>query len=469
MVILCTDMGGIRYKELIVPDSHRLIVCILSLAIWGTSASGQSPGVTLSLDEIVRVQNGFRVSGRVGCSGPESGGGAGHSYTVKVLAEIMDADDAEYPKLAEYLIIRTPAGAETSLAPGSGAEGTLTRRERDGLHITTFRLGGLGILGETEFEGVIPAEYAGKPCRIRAELNYQFNHVNAAWPAIRFFHAEGSSGNLPISTQVHIVDPDKSDVAGNLQTPGKKPGYSPAQDIPQATKTSNTASDGGTPSPDGLPPDFPKTLPKGEIMGTVGHAGEGYDKPISGLAEADEIFATVLTDVEVLSSTLENLNAQLNSGRLTPEQEASLIEDRDELAHLYHDALIAEAEYEAIKIWSSYIADTTFTLADSVLTYHPATGSLWTKGKMVVDLAKGDLLGFALNATTLLNKLHVPKTGTVIPEMVIEKAGTKSQLLQDYIKMISKILPASSSGYVPQSTGCVHAWTPTTTMGGPHR
>jgi hypothetical protein len=113
---------------------HRsgCILCLLLAGLWAGAAYGQDPSVTLTVDDIVRVENGFRVTGTVGCSGPESGGGASHSYSVKVVAEIMNGDDARYPALAEYLIIRNPAGAETGLVPGSGAGGTMTVAERDG-------------------------------------------------------------------------------------------------------------------------------------------------------------------------------------------------------------------------------------------------------------------------------------------------------------------------------------------------
>jgi len=153
--------------------TNGLGVCLLLVGLTAGAAIAQEPSVSVTIDSIEKTDAGFVVSGTAVAEGPVSAGHASHSYGLAVLAEIMDGDGAQYPKLADAMRIRDPEGAETSFVPGSGPGSTMTRDEYHGVNITTIRLASLGAPGTFDFTGTIPAEHAGKPFRIRAELNPQ--------------------------------------------------------------------------------------------------------------------------------------------------------------------------------------------------------------------------------------------------------------------------------------------------------
>ncbi len=367
--------------------------------------AAQDPSVTLTVDDIVRVENGFRVTGTVGCSGPESGGGASHDYSVTVVAEIMEGDDARYPALAEYLIIRQPPGAETGLVPGSGAGGTMTIAERDGFHITTVRLGGLRGLGEADFEGVIPAEHAGKPYRIRAALDYQFNHVNAAWPSIRYYHAEGPSGNLPPATPVHITEPDRPE---ELDDPRDN------TDAGDFTWSSDT----GTDTPPYSLPDTPGLdAPQGPEI------GDATDNVMSGEVASVGIEPDGPTDSERIGAILANVQSQLHNPNLSPEQRAELLDT-------FNAAVQALGEMEANNVWEDYRNDSVLKVMDAALTYNPYTGLYWTSAKVGALVGTGEWGGAALNAATMIPAVNLPKAG-------LTHVGQTVQVWSDYYNTAS--------------------------------
>jgi type II secretory pathway pseudopilin PulG len=399
---------------------HSWIGVVLLVGAITAPAIAQDPSVHLTVDDIKQTENGFLVTGTVGCSGPESGGGASHSYSVRVIAEIMETDDAQYPQLAEYLVIRTPAGAQTSYMSGSGAGGTMTREEYYGVGIATVRLGGIGGLGETEFSGTIPKEYAEKPMRIRAELDYQFNHVNAAWPSIRYYHAEGRSGIVPTFVEGGVPEDQTptDDASGSSKDPKGKASSDPSTaDTPDFTWSTDT----NKPKPYNIPPDIG--------LDPVNDPKLGSSTPVGG-TEADSVGvdtgAPKKSDNQKIDEVIENAMAQIASGKLNDEQKQQLIKHVNE-------TIIEQGNMNAQQVWDDYYVDSALGVSDTMLTYNPVTGLYYTGGKVFTGVVNGDWTttdgqaNIALNALTMIPIVKVPKAGLV-------PVGTVIQAGSDYYK-----------------------------------
>ncbi len=174
--------------------TSAVAVFLAAAQLFAASASAD-PSTSIDIDGIVPTEKGFVVTGKVTCKGPVSGGGESHSYRVYAVADIKDSKVARFPKLAEYLVIRPPAGAETDVGPGSGLGNLMTIEERDGIDCTSLRTGPQP--GTDKFELIIPIKHGGKMVRIRAYLNYQYNNVGTPWPMIKFYHDIGYEGVLP--------------------------------------------------------------------------------------------------------------------------------------------------------------------------------------------------------------------------------------------------------------------------------
>ncbi len=359
--------------------TNGLGVCLLLVGLTAGAAIAREPSVSVTIDSIEKTDAGFVVSGTAVAEGPVS---AGHGYQLAVLAEIMDGDGAQYPKLADAMRIRDPAGAETSFVPGSGPGGTMTRDEYHGVNITTIRLASLGAPGTFDFTGTIPAEHADKPFRIRAELNHQVNYTGAAWPSITFQHGEGFSGTVA----AHGASGDFSFSGSTEDKPYELP-----DDI------------GLTPQSDG------------NYDGRLGKANTIDD----GEASSEGITADPPGDKEKIEDILANAQAQMANPNLTDEQ-------RKELIEAFNNAVLGLGEMEAQQIWDDYYVHSSLTVTDTMLTYNPATGLYWTGSKVAIYLADGQWKKALWNASTMIPAIKVP--GIPVPVEV----GQLIQVGSDY-------------------------------------
>jgi hypothetical protein len=163
--------------------------------------------VSLSTVEVKTNNEGFIISGKVYSSNLNPKGQIVESDHLSVVAEIPLGDNYSFPLLWEAMVIRSPADVET---PYKKDGEFLSKKELNGENIKKIKLLGstpirdvtvwrkYGGLKEwrnnapesvdTEFEGVVPAEYAGSQIRVRATLNHTYGGPNAAWSAYTFAH-----------------------------------------------------------------------------------------------------------------------------------------------------------------------------------------------------------------------------------------------------------------------------------------
>ena len=408
------------------------------------------PSTSISIAGIEQTERGLVVTGEVTYDGPVSGGGESHSYNVSVIADIKNSMVAEFPKLPEYLVIRRPPGAFTSIGPGSGPGNLMTIEERDGIDCIAIRTGPKP--GTVEFELIIPREHAGKMVRIRAYLNYQYNNVGTPWPMIKYYHDIGYEG---------VLQPMGASASGSDETN--------ADDT--NGDNSDTAGDQAPETPEQRPYDMPDTVdvtvPKGEIDDSVEWGGDTEFGTVSG--EQTEVTGPAkLPDEIELAMVMDDIKAQLSNPNLTSEQ-------RNELAQAYNALVQAYGEMESNQIWLDYYSDTTFLASDLLLTYNPLVGPFWSAGKAGVDVAKGDYFGAIFNMTTTLGALKFTTAGkvyntaqgtiTILPKTyVLNKAGQKVQLAAHYFKILQAgVGPLPNSPSPPAADGGTYSnkkWIP---------
>ena len=429
------------------------------MSLPGSASAAGEPSVSMTIKAITPTKDGVVVTGTVTCKGPKNEGGARHYYRVSVIAEIKDGPDSKFPKLVKGLIICPPQGAETSYTPGSGTGRTMTREEYHGKNITTVKLGGCAALGTYDFEGRIPAKHAGKPMRIRAKLNYQFNHVNAAWPMIKFYHGKGTSGTVPKpasgKTATGSNEGSNTPDGQNSSDPDKNPDNQDrpqdAQDTsdPKQTSQDPTGKDQADSKPVDLIGSLGLDMKKGKYAGELGWAGDVEHQP---LKDSDGVVTTpgkIPEDI-LLQMIAEDFKKFMSSKRINPE-------DRPDMASSYGDLVQSIGEVQQQQIWQNYKADTVFTASDLTLSYIPLTAPVWTTGKIAVDLAEGEYWQAALNATTLLGNVKVPGKAHVITN-----TGQKIQLATDYYKIGYKVgqqLPEPSKTSNPSKKSPSGMWT----------
>jgi|GEM_PF-4358525 len=401
-----------------------LCACCLALGLLGDPAQAQEISVSLTVSNIEQTEDGFLVTGEATCQGPPTKGGVSHDYRLTVLAEIKEGPGSKYPDLAEYFLIRGPAGAETDFKHGSGVGGTMTRDEYYGVNITKVTLGGGAGTGTFKFSGKIPAEHADKPMRIRAELYHQVNATGAPWPAINYQHDEGFSGNVAaMGDPVEL--PDIPDVM-----------VDPRLDVPYKDTLLNSgeASSVGPDDVDEKPKPYDITETYHMVEPPTWDYGGAGDSLFDGEASSVGVdMSAPKTDTEKIETILADAESQLANLKLKPEQ-------RNELTQMYNSAVVALAEMQGQQIWLDYTSDVIFTASDSLLTYNPVTGMYWTGGKVAVDLANGDWGNAALNITTMFGPVKVPGTKQML------NVGLKTQLGWDYYKVINAAM-SHSAGY----------------------
>lgn len=437
------------------------VLLLLAAAVWALpviASAATEPSVSMTIKSITSTKDGIVVTGTVTCKGPKNEGGARHSYRVTVLAEIKEGPDAKFPKLVKGFFMRQPQGAETSYTPGSGAHGTMTREEHRGKNITTVKLGGCAAQGTYDFEGRIASEHAGKPMRIRAELNYQFNHVNAAWPMIKFYHGEGTSGTVPEpangKTPTSSDDGKSSAERENPSDPDKEPSDSDTSHDPEDKSGSKQSSQGPADQTkaDDKPVDLVGGLgldiKKGKYAGELGWAGDVEHQP---LKDSDGVVTTpgkIPEDI-LLQMIADDFKKFMSSKRMDPK-------DRPDMADSYGDLVQSIGEVQQQQIWQNYKADTIFTASDLVLSYVPLTAPVWTTGKISINVAEGEYWDAALNAATLLGNVKVPGKAHVITD-----AGMKIQLGSNYFKIgytIGQQLPAPPKASKPEKEAPPGMW-----------
>ncbi len=428
------------------PAGASIAVIFISLMVLpGMKAVAIEPSTSISIEKIEQTERGFVVTGEVTYDGPVSGGGESHSYSLSVIADIKDSMTARFPELPEYLIIRPPAEAQTSIGPGSGPGNLMTIEERDGIDCSSIRTGPKP--GTASFELVIPPEHAGKMVRIRAYLNYQYNNVGTPWPAIRYYHEIGYEGVLqPVRTTTSNGDSPGTDATDTDDANGDR-----------SDKKGNKPPETPRPDPYELPPSVDINVPKGNIAGTISTGGDTELGPVTG--EETEVTAPgVLPDEIEIPMIINDIKAQLKNPKYTSEQ-------RNELAQTLNDLVQTYGEMEQNQIWLNYYSDTAFLASDLILTYNPIVGPAWSTAKAGVDIANGDYASAALNLATTMGTLKFTTAGKVyntaqgtitIPAKtyILNNAGQKIQLASDYIKiLLSTVGPLPNSTATPPANG----------------
>ena len=365
--------------------------------------------------------------------------GETHSYALSLIADVKETADAKYPKLPEYLQIRTPPGAETNLGPGGGPHNLMTRAERDGVGCTVLRLKQWG-KGEHEFECRIPAEHIGKPVRIRAELNYQYNNVGTPWPMIRFYHDVAQEGIMQPSGTSRAEPDGTADQNGSGD-----------QDSAPDTGKTDSPGDVAETKPSARPEiseiaslDFPDRLQGAySTAPLLTDAGDDHN-----LKDDDD---SVVPDQVELQNELNDLNQQIANTK-DPEKRKKLNGKRNKI----YQALL---KYQTSSIYTNAAASTAWqsavTLTDKILGYHPVTGPVWAVTKAMYQAAQGNWQDASVTATGMLGNISVAGK-------VISQTGDKISLFMDGVTIVDKLgpdwdsKPSSPGQHQTKSHGFTH-------------
>jgi len=177
-----------------------MIICLMA----------EAQKIEVNKYRIDRTDKGFVINGTVTATDLNPPGQVVESDILSVVACIKQNSSSQYPKLPESRYIVYPPGSVTAYTPGSGAGGTMTKEEYEGIGIAKINVAGLplrtipvwssygGIRDWMNkapstvmmgFEGIVPLEYEGKEVKIVATLEHVWGGPYANWPAYSYAHA----------------------------------------------------------------------------------------------------------------------------------------------------------------------------------------------------------------------------------------------------------------------------------------
>lgn len=208
--------------------TRRLFIFTLALTLLlsGSLVEAASPAVTISNVKVWRTSKGYKVTGEYQAENLNQWG-IPEFDSLRIFADIKLAADSVYPELPTGLVIRPPAGSETTVARKGKM---MTRAELYGTNMGKVQVfaseirpnsvwrqyGGLNEWEkkapdsvEGKFEGMIPLEYGDKPLRLRARLTHGYGGPYAAWPGQIFCHDTWEiAPNLQAVAVIDPTDPD---------------------------------------------------------------------------------------------------------------------------------------------------------------------------------------------------------------------------------------------------------------------
>jgi len=197
----------------------RLMVLILALIAICVMAEAQK--IEVQNYRIDRTDKGFVINGTVTASDLNPPGQVVEFDGLSIAAYIKQNSGSQYPKLPDSRYVVYPPGSVTAYTPGSGAGGTMTKEEYEGIGIDKINAVGLllrptpvwssyGGIGDwmkkapstvtMNFEGIVPLEHEGKEVRIVATLEHRWGGPYSNWPAFSYAHAILHEGILKAET-----------------------------------------------------------------------------------------------------------------------------------------------------------------------------------------------------------------------------------------------------------------------------
>ncbi len=187
---------------------------ILALFYFNFFSVAIAQQVVLNISSIEETEKNFLIKGSVIMSNLNPVGQIVEEDICSIIADIKSDNDSIYPVLPDSSTIRIPPDAETSFRKNKSY---LTKKEYSGVRSVRLVIayitprgsdiwrsyGGLGVWSKkapncvtSDFEGVIPKEFAGKTVRIRASLKHQWGGPWSSWSAYSFHHDIGHEGVL---------------------------------------------------------------------------------------------------------------------------------------------------------------------------------------------------------------------------------------------------------------------------------
>jgi hypothetical protein len=170
---------------------------------------------------IDRTDKGFVINGTVTASDLNPPGQVVEYDGLSVVAYIKQNSNSQFPKPPNSRYVRYPPGSVTAYTPGSGAGGTMTKEEYEGIGIAKINVvdlllrptpvwssyGGIGDWMKKapstvtmNFEGIVPLKYEGKEVKIVATLAHSWGGPYAWESAYSYAHAIVYEGILKAET-----------------------------------------------------------------------------------------------------------------------------------------------------------------------------------------------------------------------------------------------------------------------------
>ena len=119
----------------------RLIQLLLALMVVCLIAEAQK--IEVQKYKIERTDKGFVINGTVTATDLNPPGQVVESDGLSIVAYIRQDSSSQYPKLPDSRYIVYPPGSVTPYTPGSGAGGTMTKEEYEGIGIAKINVVGL--------------------------------------------------------------------------------------------------------------------------------------------------------------------------------------------------------------------------------------------------------------------------------------------------------------------------------------